>query len=134
MVHAPAIYTLASKLDEPIYLQLVAQTRRLVAAGRLQAGDVLPSVRSVATAHGVNPMTVSKAYRLMVGQGILTRRAGSGMVVSQATIARAAELAPFMQRAATEAHKLGLSFEEAADQFLACWPGSVEGRDKPTPF
>lgn len=128
MVHQPTIYTLAPKLDEPIYRQLIAQTRMLVAAGSLQTGDVLPSVRSVATAQGVNPMTVSKAYRLMVGEGLLTRRAGSGMVVAQTSIARATVLAPFLLRAAAEARKLGLSFEEAADQFHACWSGCAEGR------
>lgn len=73
-------------------------------------------------------MTVSKAYRLMVGEGLLTRRSGSGMVVAQTTIARAAVLAPFLLRAAAEARKLGLSFEEAADQFHACWSGCAEGR------
>ena len=128
MVHQPTIYTLAPKLDEPIYRQLIAQTRMLVATGNLQTGDVLPSVRSVATAQGVNPMTVSKAYRLMVAEGLLTRRAGSGMVVAQTTIARATVLDPFLLRAAAEARKLGLSFEEAADQFHACWSGCAEGR------
>ena len=46
---------------EPIYRQIVGQVARLVAAGQCPPGTRLPSVRDVAAAHAINPMTVSKA-------------------------------------------------------------------------
>ena len=46
---------------EPIYRQLIEQVRRRIAAGQLKAGDEIPSVRELAQALALNPMTVSKA-------------------------------------------------------------------------
>ena len=49
----------------PIYRQLMDQIRGLIASQRLEAGELLPSVRQVAQQLQVNPMTVSKAYSLL---------------------------------------------------------------------
>ena len=68
---------------EPIYRQIVAQVRRLVIGGQLQAGDALPSVRGVAAHHAINPMTVSKAYSQLEAEGVLLRLRGKGMVVAE---------------------------------------------------
>jgi len=67
---------------EPIYRQIIAQVRRLIASGQLAAGASLPSVRDIAAAHAINPMTVSKAYSLLEAEGLLERQRGKGMVVS----------------------------------------------------
>lgn len=66
----------------PIYRQLVEQVRRLVAGGQLQAGDELPSVRELALSQGVNPMTISKAYSLLEGEGLLERQRGKPMRIA----------------------------------------------------
>ena len=67
---------------EPIYRQIVGQLRRLIAGGQLAPGDLLPSVRDVAGFHAVNPMTVSRAYSLAEGEGLLQRLRGKGMAVA----------------------------------------------------
>jgi GntR family transcriptional regulator len=67
---------------EPIYRQIEAQLRRLVASGQLKPGDSLPSVREVAGRHAINPMTVSRAYSLLEAEGLLERQRGRGMVVA----------------------------------------------------
>ena len=69
-------------LPEPIYRQIVEQLRRLVSAGQLRPGDGLPSVREVAAAHAINPMTVSRAYSQLEAEGVLERLRGKGMVVA----------------------------------------------------
>ena len=74
----------------PIYRQIVDQERRRVASGGLAAGDELPSVRALAQAHAINPMTVSKAYSLLVAEGLLERRRGMGMCVAAVRPARSA--------------------------------------------
>lgn len=67
----------------PIYRQLVDQVKRLIAGGQLQAGDSLPSVREVAQAHTINPMTISKAYSLLENEGLLVRMRGKPMQVAE---------------------------------------------------
>ena len=74
----------------PIYRQIVEQVRRQVASGQLRTSDELPSVRTLALEHAINPMTVSKAYSQLEAEGLLERRRGLGMVVVAAEWALAA--------------------------------------------
>lgn len=66
----------------PIYRQILEQVRRKVASGQLKPGDALPSVREVAMAHAVNPMTISKAYSLLEAEGMLEHNRGKPMTVA----------------------------------------------------
>ncbi len=112
--HPPTLFAVSTGSSEPIYRQLLEQLRRLVAGGQLQAGDEMPSVRELASALGVNPMTVSKAFSLMEAQGLLERRRGMGMVVSSANAGASSHdsrlelLRPGLQRIAQEARQLEL--------------------------
>jgi GntR family transcriptional regulator len=108
------LFQVATGTSEPIYRQLIEQMRRLLAGGQIQQGDAMPSVREVATALGVNPMTVSKAYSMLEAEALLTRRRGLGMVVAvqasgSADVASRLELLrPGLERIATEAGQLEL--------------------------
>jgi GntR family transcriptional regulator len=77
-----ALFTLYPESGIPIYRQLIDQIRRLIAAGQLQAGAELPSVRDLAVEHAVNPMTISKAYALLEAEGLLIRNRGKPMTVA----------------------------------------------------
>ena len=66
----------------PIYRQILEQVRRMVASGQLPPGATLPSVRELALAHAVNPMTISKAYSLLEVEGLLERNRGKPMTVA----------------------------------------------------
>ena len=77
-----SLFTIQPAAPEPIYRQLVEQLRRLIAGGQLAPGELLPSVREVAGFHAVNPMTVSRAYGIAEGEGLLERRRGKGMAVA----------------------------------------------------
>jgi len=63
----------------PIYRQLIEQVHALVAGQRMRPGELLPSVRQVARAAAVNPMTVSKAYSRLEAEGTVERVRGLGM-------------------------------------------------------
>jgi GntR family transcriptional regulator len=65
----------------PIYRQIIDQVHALVASGTLRTGDLLPSVRQVASDAAVNPMTVSKAYSRLEADGVVRRARGQGMEV-----------------------------------------------------
>jgi GntR family transcriptional regulator len=75
------VFILNPQSGVPIYRQILEQVRRMVASGQLQAGAELPSVRELAVAHAVNPMTISKAYSLLEAEGLLARNRGKPMTV-----------------------------------------------------
>ena len=66
----------------PIFRQLVDQVKLNIASGVLKPGDELPSIRSLSVPLGVNPITISKAYNLLVHDEILARRPGKPLVVA----------------------------------------------------
>jgi GntR family transcriptional regulator len=111
-LHTPQLFSITPGSLDPIYRQLVEQARRQVAGGQLAPGDTLPSVREVASALAVNPMTVSKAYAMLEAEGVVQRRRGLGMQVAAApahsVAARSALLQPILERAALEARQLEL--------------------------
>jgi GntR family transcriptional regulator len=76
------MFTFDPYLGVPIYRQLVEQVRRMTASGQLKPGDELPSVRDLAIAHAVNPMTISKAYGILESEGVLLRQRGKPMQVA----------------------------------------------------
>ncbi|MDC8770432.1 GntR family transcriptional regulator [Roseateles albus] len=108
---------------EPIYRQLVEQVRRRVASGQLVAGQEIPSVREVAQALAVHPMTISKAYSLLEAEGLLERRRGLAMRVAaqhskaQPALDRLELLRPTLERAAAEVHQLEVSTRQALQLF-----------------
>lgn len=67
---------------KPIYLQIVAQVKYLVAAGRLAANEELPPVRVLAQRLLINPNTVARAYRELELAGLVYKRQGAGTYVS----------------------------------------------------
>ena len=106
----------------PIYRQIIEQVRRMVAGGLLKPGDDLPSVRTVAVQHAVNPMTVSKAYSLLEAQGLVQRVRGQGMVVAQRAVNHARQdpmdmLRPSLEAAATHARQLEIPAARAVAEF-----------------
>ncbi len=66
---------------EPIYLQLKDRVIAMMLEGALKEGDALPSVRQIAAEYQINPLTVLKAYQLLVDQNLVEKRRGLGMFV-----------------------------------------------------
>ena len=66
---------------EPIYLQLKNLVLRQIVRGILPEGEAVPSVRQVAAQERINPITVSKAYQMLVDVELLEKRRGLGMYV-----------------------------------------------------
>ena len=74
----------------PVYQQIAAEVRRLIADGSLERGAELPSVRKLGAALGVNLNTVARAYRQLADEGVITLRPGEAAVVEAAKRSRAA--------------------------------------------
>jgi GntR family transcriptional regulator len=66
----------------PIYEQIVAQVIYGVAAGTLEVGTFIPSVRELAEQLLVHPNTVARAYVELERAGVVTPRRGRGMEVT----------------------------------------------------
>ncbi len=66
----------------PIYLRLAAILREKVQQGEFAVGAALPSERDIADRMGVSRVTVRKAIDLMMRDGILSRKQGSGTFVA----------------------------------------------------
>ena len=67
---------------QPIYRQLRDKVVEMILEGRLSDGDALPSVRSVAAEFTLNPLTVLKGYQQLVDEGLVQKRRGRGMFVT----------------------------------------------------
>ena len=57
--------------DLPIYEYLYQCIRRDILAGRLKAGEKLPSRRSFAENHGISTITVQNAYEQLISEGYI---------------------------------------------------------------
>ena len=68
--------------DRPVYQQIIDQVKRDIALGRLGKDERLPTVRQLAGQLTINPNTISKAYRQMEQEGIITTRPGAGTFVA----------------------------------------------------
>src|SRR5579859_1052721 len=66
----------------PVYLQIEAQVKHVVAARALKEGDALPSVRKLATELRVNPNTVARAYQDLEREGLIRTVPGGGTYVA----------------------------------------------------
>ncbi len=66
----------------PIYQQIHDRVVEGIARGEARPGDRLQSVRALATAFGVNPATVSKAYDLLRSESFVVTTPKSGTVIA----------------------------------------------------
>ena len=115
------MYSLNPTSGVPLYRQIVDQTRLLVAAGRLVPGVCLPSVRTMAAELDVNPMTVSKAYSLLEQAGIVVRRRGIGMVVTEAGLDAGEAIGPDAAALVQTARQLGMSRNDLIAKVEKLW-------------
>lgn len=75
--------------QSPIYKQLKARVLVMLLDGTLPPGGGLPSVRQLAADYQLNPITVSRAYQELADEGLIEKRRGVGMFVSEAGPAQA---------------------------------------------
>lgn len=68
--------------DLPIYRQIRDATVALIIEGQLGEGEMVPSVRQVAVDSNVNPMTVTKAYQILMDEAVIEKRRGLGFFVT----------------------------------------------------
>ena len=107
----------------PIYAQIVEQIRHMLAAGELNPGDQLPTVRQLATDLRVNFNTIARAYRLLDEAGLISTQQGRGTYIWETPTPettqklRRQELEELTRHYLSEAAALGFSIEEVQLDF-----------------
>jgi|SRR4051794_34167233 GntR family transcriptional regulator len=104
----------------PIYLQIVNQVKRLIASGRLGAGDEMPPIRVLAEQLVINPNTVARAYLELERAGVVAKRQGAGTYVAEkpSPLSRRERLRVLSERAdalLVEAEHLDVELDELMD-------------------
>ena len=106
----------------PIYRQLKERVIAMMLDGILKPGDALPSVRQVAADYQLNPITVSRAYQELADEGLVEKRRGLGMFMTEqaATQLRSSERERFLNEewpaVLERIQRLGLSLDELLPQ------------------
>ena len=127
------MFSLNPSSGVPIYRQIVQQARFAIASGRVEPGDRLPSVRTIATQLGINPMTVSKAYSMLEQAGVVVRHPGIGMVVSDNGAEDPVEaVAADAQSLVRTAKQLGVARTKLVARINKLW--EEEWTDQPIPL
>ena len=68
---------------EPLFVQVARFVQNLIVDGTLRAGDRAPSTNELAAFHEINPATARKGLSLLGDAGVLTKRRGLGMFVTE---------------------------------------------------
>lgn len=100
----------------PITRQIIDQIRTQCAAGALQAGDQLPSVRELARELAVNQNTILRVYERLEAEGLIERRHGAGTFVTEKARGNPMRLQQTQLRQEAEAfvrHALALDLTQA---------------------
>ena len=74
--------SVSNKASRPLYEQIVTQIKAQIMSGELQAGEALPSIRSLAQSLHISVLTVQKAYDALQQDGFIETTAGKGCYVS----------------------------------------------------
>ena len=73
---------LSNASGKPIYEQITDQVKEQIMAGKLSAGDALPSMRLLAKELRISVITTKRAYEELERQGFLTNVPGKGCFVA----------------------------------------------------
>ena len=100
--------------DVPVYEQIKQQLTFGIARGTYEAGDKLPSVRSLAKRLLVNPNTILRVYRELEQAGLVRTWRGKGVFVTSEAPERCEDAAPeavgkALREAVVLAQQAGLS-------------------------
>ena len=115
-----------------IYKQIADQINRAVAAGELEVGQMLPSVRQLARELVINPNTVAKAYADLVQSGIVETQAGRGFFVAKrrqvyTKTERVRRLDESIQSLINQSFSLGFSTEEVLERVRELFSKALRG-------
>ncbi len=119
--------------DRPIFAQIAEHLAEEVLAGRLEAGQRLPSTRELASSLEVNPNTAARALQALADAGIAHCERGTGYFVAEEgpAIVRAERRRRFFEEELPRLWKtmdeLDLGIEELTQRWAERQSGDAKG-------
>lgn len=104
--------------QRPIFIQLAEGIEDAILSGAYCEETQIPSTTEISVRYRINPATALKGINILVEDGIIYKKRGVGMFVSQGaktTIARKRRnhfYETYIEKLIDEAKKLGISLEE----------------------
>ena len=106
----------------PIYVQIEKSIIKYINLGIYEENSPLPSVRSLAMELGINPNTVSKAYKELEQQGVIYTVAGKGVFVSKTNLESVHEkFGDQIRTVVSDAKMAGMKKERVIDIVNKVW-------------
>jgi GntR family transcriptional regulator len=117
----PFRFRLDLRSGVPVYRQIIDQVTVGIAAGAMNCGDQLPTVRQLAVDLEINPNTVIRAYRELEIRGVLDTQQGTGTFIGQQKVEpddeeRKRRLSQLVGEFVARAGSDGFTVEELIDQ------------------
>jgi GntR family transcriptional regulator len=118
---------------EPIYMQIVTQIKEQIISGRLQEGDMLPSMRNLAMQLRISVITTKRAYEELEREGFIESYTGRGSFVraQNRELLREEQLRQteeLLRQAMDKAKLAGLSLEELLEMTEVLFEEENDGR------
>lgn len=112
----------SSSQSKPIYEQIKTQILEAILAKELSAGELLPSLRTLAKELKVGVLTINRAYAELESEGYIQNMQGKGCYVAACSLARIKqhlleEARGNMMHAIYQASKAGLTDAEILAAF-----------------
>lgn len=107
--------------EKPIFLQLAEQLEDGILSGAYPEGSQVPSITEYATIYKINPATALKGINLLVNAGLLYKKRGIGMFVSEGARETLRKQRSedfyhnYIEKLVREAKGLGLTLEQLTD-------------------
>jgi GntR family transcriptional regulator len=95
----PVKLTVSNQSHSPIYMKLANGLRQQIIEGDIGTGEALPSERDLCEIMGASRVTIRKAIELLIEEGLLSRRQGSGTYVTPRIQAPGSFLSSFSEDA-----------------------------------
>ncbi len=123
--------TLSQSDPRPLYLQVISQLKRRVAAGDLKSGDPLPSIRQLASELKISVITIKRAYLELERDGVIFTRQGKGSTVADRSnlqnCVQEEELSDHIRQAVSLGLLLGKSKTEMQRRIAEAYEQTLKG-------
>lgn len=113
---------ISNAVNQPIYEQIYTQIKNSIIAGELKAGDMLPSIRSLAKDLRISVITTKRAYDELEKDGYIDTVAAKGCYVAEKNLelireANLKQIEDHMQKIRDLAASCQLSEDEIIEMF-----------------
>ena len=107
--------------ESPIYLQVANAIEDGILNGIYKEEEQIPSTTEISVTYKINPATVGKGFNLLVSEGIIYKKRGVGMFVSEGALNKLRDKRKnnffdnYVLSLLEEAKRLGISIDEVIE-------------------